>query len=249
MVLIGRRRWMWVATLAVMVAGVLVATGVGRGDSRAALAADTVPDDTVTVTGVGTADGAPDTLTTDFTVHVRRTGVQAALDAQAAATRKLLAALRAAGVDNQHLRTTDLELYRRYDRHGNPIGYVASETVEARITPLDHAGRTIASGATSSTHVDVGGLSFDIANDDALVKQARTNAYADAKARADQYAGLAGRSLGRVEKINETVKTPQPTVYAGDALAASAGTAAQSVPIKGGQKTLTVRVTIVWQLT
>ncbi|HEU5034201.1 MAG TPA: SIMPL domain-containing protein [Mycobacteriales bacterium] len=251
MAYIRMHRWPWLVGVAALVAGLLVVTGVGRGGGRAAIAADTVPDDTVAVTGIGTADGTPDTLTVDFTVHVNRGDVQSALDAQAAATRRVLAKLRRDGVDNKHLRTTDLSLYRRYDNHGNPIGYTASNTLEARITPLTHAGRTISDAAATSSHVDVGDLRFDIANDDQLMTQARANAYADAKQRAEQYAALSGRSLGRVEKVNETVRAPeqpQPQVYA-DALSAGSAGRAAAVPIQAGQQTLLVRVTIIWQLT
>jgi uncharacterized protein YggE len=249
MAYIRTHRWPWLLAAAALVAGLLVLIGAGRGDGRAA-AADTVADDTVAVTGIGTADGTPDTLTVDFTVHVNRSDVQSALDAQAAATRKVLSKLRQDGVDSKHLRTTDLSLYRRYDEHGNPIGYTASNTIEARITPLTHAGRTISDAAASSSHVDVGDLRFDIANDDQLMTQARANAYADAKQRAEQYASLSGRSLGRVEKVNETVRAPEqpPMVYA-DALSAGSAGRAAPVPIKAGQQTLLVRVTIIWQLT
>jgi uncharacterized protein YggE len=177
--------------------------------------------------------------------------VDAALHAQAVATRQLLRALQKAGVSRSHLRTTDLELNRHYDNHGNVTGYDANETIRARITPLSQAGRTIAAGATSAgNNVEVGALAFDIADDDNLVTEARAHAFADAKSRAEQYAELAGRSLGRVEKVTETIDLPGPTPYYGrTALFDSASAGAASVPVRGGKQTLTVRVHVVWALT
>ncbi|MDQ1696374.1 MAG: uncharacterized protein QOJ03_1727 [Frankiaceae bacterium] len=243
------RRWGWLLIVAVLSAGILVANGAGRGPGHVAEAANDPTDDAVTVTGVGAADGVPDTLTVDFSVSVRRSTVQSALDAQSRYTRRVLSALHDAGVADKQVRTTDLELFRFRNRHTHTSGYFASESVEARLTPLTHAGRTIAAVAASSSHVDVGQLRFDIANDTDLVKQARDNAWADAKARAEQYATLSGRSLGRVEHVTETVRTVPVEDFFGGAAAGSVGTGTPSVPLRGGQQTLTVRVNVVWALT
>lgn len=240
------RRWGSLAIGTVLAAGVLVAAGGGRAGNVAAASDPT--DDSITVTGIGLASGAPDTLTVDFTVRVRRATVQEALDAQSRFTHRLLAALKVDGVKDEDIRTTDLELFRYNNRKTHVQGYYASESVQAKLSPLDSAGKTISDAASSSGHVDVGGMSFDIANDDALVKQARENAFTDAKDRAQQYAGLSSRSLGRVEHITERVDVPEPVDY-GYAAATSAGGAAAPVPIAAGQQTLTVRVTVIWQLT
>lgn len=241
------------AAIAAAVVLVAVLLLVGRGGSRSAAAATSGGSDTVTVVGVGTADGAPDTLTVDFTVHVTRGTVQDALDSQAVYARRVFAALQRSGVARKDVKTTDLELNRHYDNHGNPSGFDGSETVEAKISPLTHAGRTITAGATAAPgHVDVGNMSFDVMNDDALLASARSNAYADAKTRAQQYAQLAGRSLGPVVKISETVdEGGTPDKFVGEDFAAGAGTAlrAAPVPLRAGQQTLTVHVTVVWSLT
>jgi uncharacterized protein YggE len=247
----ARIRWTaWTSIVTAIVVALVLVVATRDGTRRAEAATDT-SSDTVTVTGVGTASGAPDTLSADFRVHVTRGSVQDALDAQGAATRRLLSALQKAGVTRSRLRTTDLELNQHYDNHGNVSGYDASETIRARITPLSQAGRTLSAGATSAGNaVEVGSLAFDIADDDSLVSDARANAFADAKSRAEQYAGLAGRSLGRVQRVTEHVDEPAPTPYYGSALydkAAGTGATA-SVPVRGGKQTLTVRVSVVWTL-
>jgi uncharacterized protein YggE len=242
-----RSRFAWLAVVAAVVAVVVV--GFGRHSPHDAAAATDVSADTVTVTGVGDADGAPDTLSVDYTVHVTRSAVQAALDAQSAAAHRLFASLQKAGVARKDLQTTDLQLNRHYDNNGNVTGYDAAQTVRAKIHPLSGAGRVISAGATSSGNdVEVGQLAFDISDDASLVTQARSAAFADARARAEQYAGLAGRSLGRVEKVTESVSQPDPVRYYGLAAAAGLSDKAASVPLRAGQQTLTVRVSVVWAL-
>lgn len=244
-------RWFGIVAVTVVVAAA-VAFGVDRGlTTPAAAATSAVSGDTVTVSGVGTADAAPDTLTVDFTVHAAYADVQTTLNTVSLRARKVLAALHAAGVKEPNLRTSDLQLNRNYNRYGTPIGYAASETVEARITPLADAGRAIAAAAHATDHVDIGNLNFDIAHDSALLRQARANAFADARSRAEQYAGLAADHLGKVESIRETVSSPPstyPNAIYGDAAAGLAKRMSPAV-IRGGRQTLTVRDTIVWSLT
>jgi uncharacterized protein YggE len=236
------RRWHWATIAAVMVAGVLVAASGGG-----AQAANDPTDDSITVSGVGTAAGTPDTLTVDFIVRVRRTTVQDALNAQSHDTNLLVAALKKDGLKDADITTTDLELYKVHNRKTGFSGYQASESVEASISPLDSAGKTISDAASSSSHVDIGGMEFSISDVSALMKTARDNAYADAKDRATQYAGLSSRTLGRVEHVTEKVNDNSTAVYASGVTAA--GSTAPAVPISPGQQTITVNVTVVFQLT
>ena len=238
-------RWTLVLVLATLLAGLAVVI-TGASGSSPARAADTVPDDTVTVLGVGTTEGVPDTVTVNFGVRVTRTTVQSALDGRTHAARKLLASLRAQGVTDDNLQTTDLSLYRRHKRHDPTRYYVASESIQATISPVEDAGRTIDAAATSSPHVELGGMSFDISNDAQLITEARANAYADAKKKAEQYADLAGRALGRVERVTETVRNPGPLHYG--VASGAASTAGPSAPVEAGTQTVRVRVTIIWQL-
>jgi uncharacterized protein YggE len=243
-----QQRLGWLAAaVAVLVAAVVV--GVARPGGTTVHAA-TPGDDSITVTGVGTADAAPDTLTVDFSVHVTRPTVQEALDAQATAVRHLLDALKASGIPRSRTQTTDLSLDRHYDDHGVVTGYDANETVRAKVRPLSHAGAVISRAATSAGNtVEVGDLAFDLADDADVVTSARANAFADAKDRAQQYAGLSGRGLGRVEKVTEVVDAPeQPLGFVQHDSLLAAASGAKAVPLRPGEQTLTVRVSVTWSL-
>lgn len=235
------RRWGWAAIGSVMAAGVLVATSGGG-----AQAANDPTDDAIVVTGEGIATGTPDTLTVDFSVHVRRTTVQTALDDLSTFSNKLINVLKSDGVKAEDITTNGLSLYQWHNRKTGESGYTATQTVEARISPLDNAGETISDGATSSAHVDIDNMFFNISDDKQLMQQARANAIADAKDRAAQYASLSGRSVGRVERISETVDNGGP-VY--DRGFASAGAASAPVPISPGTQQVTISVTVTYQMT
>jgi uncharacterized protein len=244
---IRMQRWTMVVVLATLVAGLLVVVGVGRGGPDLARAADTVTDDHVSVLGVGEVEATPDIVTVGFGVRVTRTSVGEALDDRARAATRLIDSLKAHGVEAKDLQTTDVSLYRRHKRHDPTTYYVASESVQATIRDLDSAGSVIDAAATSSSHVEVGGMQFDIDDDAALITEARDNAYGDAKQKAQQYADLTGRTLGRVEVVSETVRNPQPLYY-GAAAAAATTDAGSSTPVEAGTQTVRVRVTLIWQL-
>jgi len=237
------RSWAWAAIVAVLCAGILVASGVGRGPTPAF--ANDPTDDAISVTGVGVATGTPDTLTVDYGVDARRATVNDVLDDLSTYTNQLIAALKADGLKDADITTNGLSIYQWHNRKTGNSGYIANQNVEARISPLDHAGQTISDGAASSSHVSVGGMFFDISNDDALMKTARANAFADAKDRATQYAQLAGRSVGRVEKIDESVDGGSGPIFYDKA---SAGAASSPVPIEPGQQQVSVNVTVTFQM-
>jgi uncharacterized protein len=243
-----RIRWTVAVVLAMLAAGLGFAL-LGAGGHQAA-AAPATSDDLVTVSGVGTVQGVPDQLTVTYAVHVTRSSVQGALDAEASSVHRVLAALNRHGISGVHVQTTSLGLTQHYDSHGRPDGYDANETVSAQIAPLHAAGATISAAATASGNdVSIDGLTFDIADDKSLLSQARTQAFADAKDRAQQYAALAGRSLGQVAKVSEVVQSaaqPYPERF-GDALSGAA-TAAKAVPLRPGEQPVTVNVTVVWRL-
>ena len=92
----------------------------------------------------------------------------------------------------------------------------------------------------------INGISYSIADDSALVSDARARAFTDAEKRARQYAELAGLSLGTVISISETSgggPTPMPMP-----VERGAPMAAADVPLSPGEQTVSFSVTAVWEL-
>jgi hypothetical protein len=77
------------------------------------------------------------------------------------------------------------------------------------------------------------------------VKDARTRAFDDAKDRAEQYAQLAGLTLGDVISISESAGTMPPTPMP----APMPRAAMEAVPLEPGQQSVSFSVTVIWELT
>jgi uncharacterized protein YggE len=199
----------------------------------------------ITVSGVGTVNGTPDTLILNLTVTQTRGDVSAALSAADASMNAVDSALTAKGVANADLRTSGAQLQPNYSSNGGVNGYTASESLTASLRDLKHAGAAISAAAAAggnATRID--GVSLDIEHDSTLMTQARTAAYADAKAKAQQYADAAGEALGKPTQVTETVNSPTPIEY--NAMQGAVSSASGAMPIKTGTAQISVDVTIVF---
>ncbi len=237
-------------TLALVVAGWLLGHGGSTVPSAAAAgSSDTSGDrarDGVLVSGTGEVTGRPDTLVAQFGAEATAASVDDALARADRALGRITAALLKGGVDKADLQTAGLDIYPRYDNDGRQVtGYQAAQQLTVTFRDVDTAGRLIGAAVTAGGDAArLFGLSFRIDDDSALLADARRKAFDDARAKAELYSGAAGRGLGRVVSVTESVTgndRPYPmSAYAAD----SAG--AGDVQIQPGQQQLAVTVNVEW---
>ncbi|MCW2668403.1 MAG: hypothetical protein JWO27_300 [Frankiales bacterium] len=221
----------------------------GDRGTRAAVAAD-APASTngVVVDGIGKVSGTPDVLRVTMGVSVRRADVSKALDAANAAENRLRNALIKNGVAKVDLQTSDVSVYPSYDNRGHRNGYAVSETVTAKLRNLAKAGSVMSKAVSAAGNEAVlQGVSFSLEDNKALLTQARDAAYADARDKADQYAKLSGRALGKVELVTESTSAPVD-LHGSYASAGSSAKLASAVPIDPGSQQVSVSVTVRWAL-
>jgi uncharacterized protein YggE len=206
--------------------------------------------DTVSVAGLGRIAGTPDTLLLQLGVESRGPDVSKALDAANKAQGRVSASLKSHGVAAADLKTSGLGVQANYNYDNNKqtlIDYVATESLTVKLRDLDKAGAAISAAVTAGgNEIRVNGASLDLEGNSGLVKDARAAAFADAKAKAEQYAKLSGRELGAVSTVTEQVQDSPPVpVFESAPMAADA---AKSVPIERGSQEVAVHVQIVWSL-
>ena len=225
------------------VAATASSAGTGTGDAAGPSTAG------ITVTGVGTVLGRPDTMTVTIGVNVVRPTVSEATAEATASATALFDALEAAGVAEQDIQTQNYSIspQYRYDEGSAPelTGYQVSNTVLAKIRDVDTAGSVIdaavAAGGDSSI---VQGIGFSVEDDTERLAEARAKAFADARAKAEQLAELAGVELGQVLRMAETLGGASP-VFGTEFAAADS---ASRTPIQPGEVTSEVRVDVVFAI-
>ncbi|HSV38686.1 MAG TPA: SIMPL domain-containing protein [Nocardioidaceae bacterium] len=244
-----------VALVAVLL-GVLGAYAIGAGQrGPAAVAAETEPPTrSIAIDAVGEVRGVPDQVAFDLSVRGRAVDLAGALDRASATMRRVLDVLADQGVDRKDVQTTGLSMdpVYRYLSGSEPIleGYRVVQRAEVVVRSLRDAGKVItaAVGAGDST-VSVSDLRLQLGDRASLLSDAREKAIAEAEAKAEQYAGAAGQTLGAVLSIKETTaQAPQylyENAFRSQALAADL---ASSVPIRAGSEQVKVTVSVVWGL-
>lgn len=120
-------------------------------------------------------------------------------------TDAVVAALHAAGVDTSGIRTTEVEVSQNYREPGHPRMYGAAHSMTVTSRDLLGFGRllNVAVDAAGSS-LDLHAIRFDVGDKSALLTQARALAFRQARAKAEELAELAGRTLGEVTAISET---------------------------------------------
>ena len=204
---------------------------------------------TIIVTGQGEASAAPDMVVLSIGVETQGDTAAAALRENSAAMSATIEKLKDLGVADKDIQTSGLSINPRYDyersRTNPPIaGYVASNTVTARLRDLASAGAVIDQAVESGAN-RLNGISFTFADPKPLYDEARRDAVAQAKAKAELLTDAAGVSLGRLLTIQDgAYRAPSPLKMT----AAFAEADARAVPIAAGESTLRASVTLIYEI-
>ena len=229
-----RLRWI------LFIAGLLlVASAIaGVAQPRFGHSATTAPTaKTITVSGDGSVTTVPDRATFSFSIETRAKTASAALTQNSNDATAMIAALKAVGVSSANLQTSQVSLMPQSSQDGTTIvGYVASNSVTVR-TPLAGAGKVVDAAVGAGAN-GVSGPSLDVADQDALYRDALHKAVDDAKLKAQSLADAAGLSLGGALTVSEGGSaSPLPI---SDKMSA-AGT-----PIEAGTQEIQASVTVTY---
>lgn len=192
----------------------------------------------ITVTGTGRACAPPDVVVLRLAAEASGPAVSGALAAAGAGLSAARDALVAGGVATTDLRTTETALWSdgaQTPRHTARLGLAAT------VRDLDDAESLLAAAlAAAGDTARLVGVGFEHSDPTALEGMARGAAFADALARARDYARLAHRALGPVVAVVEGgARAPVPVARA---LAVEAA----GLPLHGGDQEVAVSVTVTW---
>ena len=206
------------------------------------------------VTGSGSVTGEPDIATLYLGVSVEKETVEAAREAAASAMTAVIDALTANDIADNDIQTENFSIYPQYDwtDDGRELrGYRVNNSVRAKVRDLETLSDIIddATGAGGDIIV-VDSIQFMIEDPTPLQAQARALAVKNAEAKAQTLAEASGVTLGKPITITETSHAAGPPIaYAEAAEFAVADDGARSpTPIQAGELTVTINVTLVYEI-
>jgi uncharacterized protein len=230
-----------IAAAALLVLAAAALAGVGRPESAGGASEES--SDGITVTGVGHVDAVPDEAEFSLGVTTKGQTAREALAANSAQMRRLIAALKAAGIDERDIKTQDVSVGANYDDDTTADGYSAYNSVSVLIRDLNRAGAVLEAASKAGAN-QVYGPSLSRSDRESLEAKALENAMANARKRADTLARAGGVGLGRVTAIVETAESGGYELYA----ARSATADDSEVPIERGTEEIQASVTVTFAI-
>ena len=202
---------------------------------------------TVTASGAGTTQAAPDTAEMSFGVTTMSPNAKSALDDASKSAEQIASALKKQGIADEDIQTRDVSVYpQTVDQDGKQVitGYQASLNVQVKVRDIAKLGEVI-SAANAAGANTISGPTFSIGDPAPARAKAIEEAVADARKSAEAMAKAAGKSVGEVLSMSSS----DAGLVAGPMYSTSdmAG-AARDVPIEPGQLDITASVVVVFEL-
>lgn len=209
--------------------------------------------ETVSVSGTGHSNVAPDRFT--FTVGVQTVAptVDQAVNENNQKVASVLAALRKAGATEKDIRTSNFAIWPQQDyTQGNLpriLGYQVSNSITVRRSNIAEAGKLLQVAVNAGVNQS-SGLQFEVSDPARGRDEGLRSAFADARSKAVLLAQAAGRTLGRVLTVSEGGQAVQPPYPMPRMMAmkAEAGQAVSDIPVEPGSQESTYTVSVVFEL-
>jgi uncharacterized protein YggE len=158
-------------------------------------------------------------------------------------------ALRRLEIAEEDIQTVDYSIQAEIDWDDDErrvIGYVVNNSVRVKMRDMERVGDVL-DAVTEAGANNIYGIEFTIDDPSALQEQARAEAMAEARKKAEALAGLAGVRLGAPRMISESTYETSPyylePMYAAAESGIGGGTA-----VSAGQLDITVQVNVTYDI-
>jgi uncharacterized protein len=242
----------WTPRVGMVVLAALTVGAAGTGAAHADTTATPTgpPSHSITAVGDGVVEGTPNVLELELGVTTRDPSAATALAHNSELAVRVIGELRNAGVADKDVQTSDLSITPNVSGSGNRVdGYEVDNTVTAKIRDVNKAGDIVdAATKVSSNEIVVRNLSFSFDDNSSIVAAARTLAVKRAQDQARQLADAAGVALGGLDSISSTSVPVGPPPESSGARATPGTATAPTPPVNPGSQTVSVEVTLVYQI-
>ncbi len=237
----------WVNTVGVMLAILLL--GACANDQSVPTPTGTPAPRSITVSGSGKVYLTPDIATISIGIHNEDESAARAVDGNNTQAEKVTEVLLEMGVDEDDIQISNFNIYleQRNNENGNPAStiYIVDNSIFVTVRDLDMLGEIMSTVVTAGAN-SIFGIQFDIEDKTHALSEARKAAIEDAQKKAEELALAAGVTLGEVQSIDEYGGVPVP-VFEGKT-GGGLGAMSDQIPVSLGQLSLTVEVSVVYQI-
>lgn len=251
-----KSKTIFVIALLAIAAMVLTACGTmaaqAAGSSAPQLQAGEAPSRTLSANGTGMVKLAPDIAYVTIGVRTQDKDAKTAVSLNSDQTQELIDSLIAFGVDEKDVQTTNFNIYSSEDysqpyEGKPPVVYYVENSVSVVVRDLDGLGDLLSTAVESGAN-NIWGIQFDVSDKSAALSEARELAVKAARDQAVELAGFAEVELGQIVNISSYGGYPQPFGYGYGGGGGAVYEAAASVPVSPGMLSITVDVSIIFEI-
>ena len=213
------------------------------------------PENTISMSAEGKTSATPDLATLTVGVTSQAATAQAATSDMAKKVNQITETIKSLGVDAKDITTSNYSVYpmQDYSNGRNTItGYQGTETVTVKIHGVDKStdkvSKVLDSAVVNGSN-QIQGVYFSFEDPDSRKQDARKQAIAKAKQKAQELANEAGLKLGKVVSINDSdspIYSPMP--YAMDSAKGMGGSSSVAPNVEAGTQDIVVNVTMVFEI-
>lgn len=203
--------------------------------------------DTITITGEGEVSAAPDVAQIDIGLFTEGSDVPQIQQANAAKVNAIIAAMKGLGIAEADMQTSNYSISPRYQYDEGKqtiIGYTVSQNLSVKVRDLSRIGSVLAKAGELGAN-QVSGVTFTIDDPSELEQQARIEALAEARRKADQLAAALGVRIVRVVSFSESSGGLPPPIPIARGLEAADAVAPD---IRPGSLDVTSQVSVTFEI-
>lgn len=209
------------------------------------------PLETISVGGTGRSSVTPDRFSFTVGVQTMANTVDDAVSQNNKRVAAVIAALKAAGVQEKDLQTSNFNIWPQQDyqegQQPRILGYQTTNSITVRSTKIADAGRLLGIAIGAGVN-NASGINFEVIDPARGRDQGLRAAFEDAKAKATLLAQAAGRTLGRVLTISEGMQSAPPQPYPMQRTMAMEARVSSDVPVESGSQEQTYSVSVTFAL-
>jgi uncharacterized protein len=209
----------------------------------------------INVSATGETAIAPDLAYLSLAVMRESPTAREALTANNAAMGEVLAAMKAFGLEDRDLQTSNFSInpvyvYPNPDQPQTPpkiTGYQVSNGLTVRVRDLAKLGEILDQAVTLGVNSG-GGVTFGNDKPEEAIKSARIEAMKEAVDKAKTLVEAAGAKLGKIISVNENFNQPQPMAMMAARMEMADAPAPKSVPMAAGESSYSVNVNVAFEI-
>lgn len=176
-----------------------------------AMAQNTLPPNTIDVTGEGIVRVVPDEVTINIRVENTGENTKILKEQNDATISEVLKFLKKMDIADKDVRTEYMNLNKNYDHNSKTYTFAANQSLSVKLRDLKKY-EAVMKGLIDTGINRIDGVSFSSSKEESLKSEARKKAVENAKMKAQEYVSVLNQTVGKAVSISEFNNSggPQP---------------------------------------